>query len=94
MEQRGTTIAIRSLIHVAQRWKIGGEMLAIAERANFKGEPSNLVKMVWASWSFPCAELLRQLLWKRKRRLDCDEAFRLLNSLDNPDLKICKFLAA
>ena len=91
--ERGTAEAMTALVHVAGRWKKSGEILAQAEGREEGNETPGFAETVWAGWSFPCAELLRQLVLKGGRRIDCDDACQFLYHLDDPQSKICKLLA-
>jgi hypothetical protein len=85
--------ALGAITHVAARWKKCGEILTEAEGDEETDGQLGFAKTVWAGWSFPCAELLRQVFLKGRRRLDCDDAFRALYVLDDPDSEIFRALA-
>jgi len=92
--ERAKSEAMAALAHVAGRWKRNAEMLIEAEGESANGDGNfGLAETLFACWSFPCGELLRQLFLSIGLRVDEELAFRALYELDDPKSEICRTIA-
>lgn len=93
--ERAKREAMAALVQVAGRWKRNADMLIQAEGGHAdEGKTLGLAETVFPSWSFPCSELLRQLFLSIRLRIDDDQAYQALYSLDDPDSEVCRHIAA